>query len=201
MHRVCPKPLVWSKVFLDLEGFAQFHPCTPGSPPKPLILGGWTYSNDAEKLARWQDTVSWASRNGCAPVVEAVSDADFYYVEALTTYTVGPTGGPMYLPWSFTPKPKVSDADRHSLLERLRQNWEKVASPELASATCPIALTGAKARRLLVHVAPGSSAPWGNWSSLSHRAELRRSFTRFRASVNAALSPHHVDHIDFAPDA
>jgi hypothetical protein len=93
MLRICPKPLLWSKLFAELKRFAGSYPCNPPSPPKPLILGGWNYSNDVEKRARWSETLAWASANGCQYLLETLHDDDFYSVETPTTYTVGPLGG------------------------------------------------------------------------------------------------------------
>jgi hypothetical protein len=82
-------------------------------------------------------------------------------------------------------------------LETLISDWENIVGPELARVSSPVAFTGAKARRLLVQVDGAGRPPWGGWSCLSNVEEERRAFTRFRASINAAIAPHEVDHIDF----
>jgi hypothetical protein len=91
---ICPNPLPWNKVFEQIARYARAHPCTPPYPPTPLILAGWAYSNDVEKMRRWQETVAWASNNGCAGLVE-VPGEDFCYVEEPASYTAGPLGGPV----------------------------------------------------------------------------------------------------------
>ena len=88
--------------------YAKAHPCTPLSPPVPLILNGWVYSNDVEKMRRWEETVAWANGNSCAEIVVAIPDQDFYFVDEPTTYTVGPLGGPMYRPWDLHTKDRPS---------------------------------------------------------------------------------------------
>ena len=201
MPRICPQPNAWSRVFDRLTRFATGHPCTPPSPPMPLILGGWTYSNDIEKTDRWNETLRWAAANGCGELVATLDDEDFYVVEAPTTYGVGPSGVPMYRTWTFSSKPRVSPAEATRLLEHLRENWPRVAGELLAGVTRPVCITGVKARRLLVHASPGSRAPWGSWSSLSTEVAERRTFTRLRASVNTEVAPHEIDHIDFTTDA
>jgi hypothetical protein len=201
MLRVCPKPLRWSTLFTELERFACTRPCTPPTPPKPLVLGGWNYSNDAEKQVRWSETLSWASANGCQYLVESLQEDDFYCVESPTTFTVGPLGGPMYLQWDFRPKPTLPSADRAELILRLRSHWNQIAGTELATITQPLALTGQKGRRLLVRANFDVLPPWGTWTSRASQPDARRSFRRFRAAVNETLSPHHVDHIDFTADA
>ena len=39
------------------------------------------------------------------------------------------------------------------------------------------------------------STPWGTWTAFASK-DAKRSFTRLRASLNAAISPVEVDHID-----
>ena len=78
-------------LFKRLTAHARMRPCIPPSPPKPLVLAGWAYSNDVEKMRCWEETVAWARVNGCADVIE-ISEQDFYYVEEPTSYAVGPMG-------------------------------------------------------------------------------------------------------------
>ena len=78
----------WNEAFTRLTKSAKAHPCTPPSPPKPLILTGWAYSNDVEKMPRWEQTVAWATDNGCIEVVTGMPDHDFYFVSESTTYGI-----------------------------------------------------------------------------------------------------------------
>jgi len=107
----------WHETFERLTNYAQRNPCTPASPPKPLILAGWTYSNDIEKMQRWEETVGWAEKNGCSNIVSSISDQDFYFVENPTSNTVGPMGGPMYRAWDFNSKDRPSS-------EVLEKTWK-----------------------------------------------------------------------------
>jgi hypothetical protein len=47
---------------------------TSQPPPKPLILAGWAYSSDIEKKERWEETVGWASNNGCQALIDGIPD-------------------------------------------------------------------------------------------------------------------------------
>lgn len=196
MIRICPKPIPWRDVFERLSAYARKHPCVPPAPPIPLILAGWAFSNDIDKMRRWEDTVTWAARNSCSDLV-AVPDAEFYCVDEPTSYSVGPLGGPMYRPWDFEVKgrPSTEELSRH--LTTLTSHWRDIVGPELARSTRPLAFSGAKARRLLVQADAAVSPPWGGWSHLSAVESKRRCFTRFRASINRAIDPHEVDHVDF----
>ena len=79
MNRICPNPTRWNDVYKQLEEFSKLNCCTPDLPPKPLILAGWAYSSDLDKLQRWNDTVAWAGKNGCSNLTNRLSDSDFYY--------------------------------------------------------------------------------------------------------------------------
>jgi hypothetical protein len=49
---ICPKPVRWHNVFKQLVEYAESHPCSPSRPPTPLILAGWSYSSDTQKMRR-----------------------------------------------------------------------------------------------------------------------------------------------------
>ena len=201
MKRICPNPMPWNEAFTRLTTFAKTRSCSPPSPPRPLILTGWVYSNDVEKMHRWEETVAWATENGCIEVVTGIPDHDFYFVSEPTTYAIGPAGGPMYRPWDFDKKSRPSTEDVASQFEMLKSRWSEIVGPELARITQPLAFTGEKARRLLVQAEYSARPPWGGWAYLSSVETERRTFTRLRAAVNNAIAPHEIDHIDFTTDA
>lgn len=166
-------------------------------PPKPLILAAWAYSNDIEKKKRWEETIEWATENRCQELLKEILDEEFYFVDEPTSYTVGSMGAPMYRPWDFESKERPSSEVLEKAIENLLGQWPKIAGKELCLITRPLAFTGNKARRLLVKANASSHPPWGGWDYLSQNESERRVFTKFRESVNEAISPHEVDHIDF----
>jgi len=199
MHRLCPKPAVWSEVFNRLRHYAEIVACVPPSPPTPLILNGWMYSNDVQKEARWKETVDWAVQNGCDKEVN-IPDSSFYCVDAIDTMTdheIGPLGGPMYLPWSSEEKARPTKESLDSFLKLLSSNWERVAGLEMSRATEPVKFSGAKARCLWVRVHGCVQPTWGSWDRLSSTESERRSFTKFREAINNLIAPHTVDHVEF----
>jgi hypothetical protein len=200
MKRVCPNPMPWNEAFKRLTNYAQLYPCNPPSPPKPLILTGWAYSNDVDKMQRWEETVDWAKKNGCSNLVADISDRDFYVVEEPTSYSVGPMGGPMYRAWDFEAKKRPSSEQITRFMDILLSQWSEIIGNEIGSITRPLAFAGEKARRLLVYADAASTPPWGGWAHLSKKEAERRTFTHFRAAINKAIAPHEVDHIDFAID-
>jgi hypothetical protein len=197
MKCICPNPMTWKEIFDRLTNYAQSHPCTPSSPPKLLILSGWTYTNDVEKMQRWEEKIEWATKNGCTEKVSGIPDQDFYFVEEPTSYKIGPMGGPMYRAWDFKAKNRPNSEQIKQSMDTLLSHWSEIVGNEIASITRPLALTGRKTRRLLVLANATVTPPWGGWSHLSTQESKRRTFTRFRAAINKAITPHEVDHIDF----
>src|SRR5258708_39025405 len=177
MKRVCPNPIPWNEAFKNLVGHATSHICTPPAPPTPLILAGWAYSNDRDKMLRWAETVAWAYANGCGQIVDEIPDRDFYFVESPSTYSSGPLGGPMYRPWDSEPKACPSSEAINRYLEILLPNWSAIVGEELGKATRPLTFSGKKGRRLLVRANPDIRPAWGNWFNLSNVESERRAFT------------------------
>jgi hypothetical protein len=195
MKRICPNPITWKEIFDRLTNYAQSHACTSPLPPKLLILSGWTYTNDVEKMQRWEETLKWAAQNGCTEIVSGIPDQDFYFVEKPTSYMIGPMGGPMYRAWDFEEKDRPTTGQIKQHMDTLLSHWSEIVGNEIASITSPFRFTGRKARRLLADAAV--TPPWGGWSHLSMQESKRRTFTMFGEAINKAITPHEVDHIDF----
>lgn len=196
MIKVCPLKEKWHEVYEQLLAYAESHDSILSKPPVPLILSGWWYTNDIEKMKRWNDTILWAMNNNCQRIVD-IPEEHFYYVEKPTSYAIGPLGSPMYNPWTFDSKERPSTEEIFEYLKILTSYWKDIAGLDLAKSTKPITFTGLKARRLLVEADAKTNPPWGSWFELSIDKVKRRTFTRFRSAVNKAIAPHEVDHIGF----
>lgn len=70
-----PYPGVLNDVYNAMREWADEHPCEPSEPPKPLILSAYWHSTERDKERRWREMIAWAERNGCAHVLDIVSDA------------------------------------------------------------------------------------------------------------------------------
>ena len=192
---VCPKPLPWNDVYASLCDWWNANGKQGPPPPIPLILNGWVYSNDKEKLNRWTLTVQWAVSNGCE-CVTVLPRESFYTTSILSEYNVGPLGGPMYLPWNFEKKAKPSRVQVDQILAVLKRDWLDVVGNEIGSITRPKCLTGSKFRRLLVEADNFAIPEWGSWTALPN-GSTRIAFTNFRAKINQSINSHTIDHIDF----
>lgn len=198
MIRVCPQPSVWNDVYKRLLQVAAVRP-DMREVPVPLILAGWAWTNDVEKMDRWEMTVQWAKEAGCEDIITAIADEDFRFVRVPTDYEIGPSGGPMYRAWDFERKERPEESVLIAALAKLRAEWPDLAVG-FAADTRPLRFCGAKARKLLVAVLFNASPPpWGKWHKRSYVEAERRTFTTFRRAVNKAIYPHVVDHIEFVP--
>lgn len=195
MKPVCPNPSVWHETVMRLERLARARGIVEPV-PTPLILGGWAYSNDVQKKGRWEETVAWARKYNLTQELP-VDETDFYKVDELFAGTVGPTGGPMKLPWRFDPATKPDPDVLAEALSKLQGAWESLCPSDVVAVTRPSKFTGKKGRRLEVRVLDrAAEPPWGTWTELSRGAE-RRLFTELRAAINRCIAPHAVDHVDF----
>lgn len=193
MIRVCPNPAAWCAAYERLASAAR--QSNLDSPPRPIILSGWWYTNDTDKLTRWLEMIQWATTHGCMELLDLKND-EFYVVETLTTHQIGPMGGVLKRPWDFESKPIPSHDTVDAAYAKLSERWSEIVGESLAEMTVPVRFTGTKKRRLLVRHFQGTP-PWGGWTCLSHLESERRTFTAFRSAINLAISPHEVDHIDF----
>jgi hypothetical protein len=140
--------------------------------------------------------VEWAERNGVSILIPKFIPEDCYFASLLSTYSIGPMGGPMYLPWHYEPRKKPSKEQVASGLSLLIKNWEDILGRDYSTISKPLGFSGKKSRRLKVGILPNTKSPWGDWNTL-RKDESRRVFTDFRRKVNEIIKPLEVDHIDF----
>lgn len=195
--KICPIASEWAKVHSDLIEYSRAKVCLPPEPPKPLILAGWSYSDDIDKKNRWQETVDWAVGNGCSELALAVPDELFYRTSNPTSYTVGPMGGPMYLPWNFEARSRPSTELLESSMASLKADWPLIFEGKFSVHLEPVRFTGKKFRRLVINIIDEAVAPWGDWYRLPYSDAERRKFTMLRKAINLSIFPHEVDHVDF----
>jgi len=196
---ICPKPMKWVEIYQELVDAYQgrfSRDAQDSEPPTPLVLSGWNHSNDVEKQARWNATAKWADDHGLGYLIPELSESDIYSVDEITTYTVGPMGGPMYSAWNSEPRTAPGKVDLENALKMLTSTWAEIIGKDYSNTSMPHRFTGAKKRRLVVSVKANTKAPWGEWTSLRND-ESRRVFREFRKKVNDAIKPLEVDHIDF----
>ena len=192
--RSSPGGIAWHKFWLELLKASRG---VGDEPPMPLILAASACSN-ADKLSRLREQLAWAAEREW--LVES-----FRYLESipLEHWNTGsdvnwfrdgyPRG---HFGWTSDPKPKLARDQAIALISLLRTNWAAVAGEQLSAVCQPVRFSGRRGRRLVVDCVIGSRPPWGSWQGFS-RHTPRTSFSTLRASVNKAVAPHVVDHIDF----
>ena len=188
---VCPMPDPWNLVYQTLLVAWQADPKGKNGPPIPLILGGWNFSGDYDKKYRWEATIRWAEEIGLKDLIPVFTPEQVYSVYEMQHYD-----DDYKLDWNYDPRRKPDSMEVQTTLEILRANWVSIAGPELGQRTSPIRFTGEKSRRLLVNADPNWNPPWGTWMEI-FPGRHGKEFTQLRSSVNKAISPMEVDHIDF----
>lgn len=193
---ICPNPSKWHEIYELLKATWKKDGSVGTKPPVPLILSGWNFSNDIEKKNRWEDTLNWAEKHNYLNLIEKLSDEDCYFVDEPSNYEISPLGSPMFLSWNFTKRNTPTEQEIAQALDTLKQKWSEIVGSELGEITFPLRFTGNRKRRLLVSAKSDYEPDWGTWFEL-FSDERRRAFTYFRRAINKAISPLHVDHIDF----
>lgn len=166
------------------------------APPVPLILAA-SGESPASKHARLASQLRWAEENNCAEealhYLLSFPRGDWHVSSEAGWHSESYPYSPNC---DYIPKPKPTPEAVANAQECLRSRWLEIAGPDVGHITEPVEFTGAKSRRLLVRAVVGTKPPWGSWTEFSPDAS-RASFTRLRASLNRAIAPLEVDHIDF----
>lgn len=191
MKFVCPQPIRWNEIYQGLYDAWKTKWLSDNPPPVPLILNGWVFSDDFDKHHRWLYTIHWAQSMGLGHLIPELSENEKYQVLEFSSYV-----WPQYGEQHHEPSNKPAASELRASLEKLKRDWQQIAGPILFDKTRPIRFTGKKRRRLVVSADPTFSPPWGSWHWVTKDGD-KRSFTKFRASVNHAIQPLTVDHIDF----
>ena len=196
MEAICPNPRTWHDIHARLSKAAMLASPRILPPPRPLILAGWNFSSDLEKKKRWDDTVEWANTHRLNHLIGEIPEGEMYKVDLgfllMPLLCINP-----YPNWNYESKPPLPTKLGVELLARLRDGWAGIAGP-IADSTQPRNFSGKKWRRLVVLADADIRPPWGSWSRIDR--SLAQHFRDFRRSVNRAILPHEVDHIDFVHD-
>lgn len=82
--RVVPQPLRWKELWESLDGKTQ-QGNGSWTPPLPLILSGWSFSDDRQKRARLFEHLDWALQQGqlgqVTDFLMGLAESDWYYGE------------------------------------------------------------------------------------------------------------------------
>jgi hypothetical protein len=192
MIRVCPNARIWVDIYQRLEESWRRGGCRCEAPPIPLVLAGWIYSSDRDKQQRWDQTITWAKENDFSHLVPFLRDEEYYATEVLSTSYPEQH----YRPDRYAVRERPSVEALAEALHRLKRDWHSIIGSELAGCCQPQSFSGRKARRLVIWVSGEDTPPWGSWLTLSSGPE-RETFTALRKRINDAISPVHVDHIEF----
>ena len=192
MKFISPIPRILHEIHNKLDRFWMSELNQEGDPPpKPLILGGWNFSNDYDKKNRWDQTVTWAKENNCTHLLPDLEVDHKYFVNELSDWIPH-----QYSNWNEEPRKRPDDLKIESYLQNIKEKWPNILDEEFGLLTTPKEISGKKARRLVVSYEKDYLPPWGSWTNHLTKG-LPSSFTELRKKVNQIITPHEVDHIDF----
>jgi hypothetical protein len=134
---VCPMPPAWHERWQRLKEAWERDGSAGRPPPIPLILGGWAFSSDVDKLDRWMSLLAWAEERGLLGHVRGLTLEEQYRAPQISAYV------PFRHHWSAAPKTAPSPEVARAMLQRLQERWQEIAGPMLAPITSPITFTGA----------------------------------------------------------
>jgi len=190
MHTICPLPQVWCDIHSKLIKIWEQDKLAMPEPPRPLILNGWMFSSDTDKKNRWDETKEWIIKYANPDLIGNLTDADYYKVAKFSSY----------IPYKFYDlevKTRPSEEEIDNAIKLLKNQWKNIVGMGLGENSEPFKFTGKKQRKLLVKVNVSYVPPWGSWTHIdSTKQEV---FRAFRRAINSAITPIHVDHIDFMP--
>ncbi|MBU1054527.1 MAG: hypothetical protein KKC46_11980 [Proteobacteria bacterium] len=193
-----PLPTDWAKIHSQLsKAWMLREDRQIPKPPVPLILAGAAFSSASAIRARWIDLINWTNEYGFSSILmNNLPESPSYDVaESIAGVSANGKGWWPEIGEQFhQPKQKPSKEIILATLNRLKIEWEVIVGIELGKETFPKKFTGKKARRLVVFANPNFSPPWGNWYSVNRNPNA---FSKFRKTINAAISPMEVDNIDF----
>ena len=81
--RVCPMPHKWNELYKLLPNREKKG--VVDTPPAPLILAGWNYSNNLQKMHRLQQHIEWADESGVlenlAEFVYSLKEEEWFHLK------------------------------------------------------------------------------------------------------------------------
>jgi hypothetical protein len=84
LDRVCPQPMRWMELWEMLPDRQRSGIGGGWEPPTPLVLSGWWYSINSEKMVRFRQHIEWAESHGCLAQVDAfirgLSKEEWHYI-------------------------------------------------------------------------------------------------------------------------
>tara|TARA_Y100001970_G_C14102679_1_gene786390 strand:- start:420 stop:1028 length:609 start_codon:yes stop_codon:yes gene_type:complete len=187
-------PLAWHKFYQKLELLYKKNDNIKTKPPVPLILNGWVFTSDEDKIQRWNDTVSWLTSYNLEYLLDDITEEDKYYVEKDFVTTYDDLARFYRIHANREPRDKPDEKVVDNKLIELVDNWETIAGTTLSNCTKPVEFTGLKFRRLVCSADINTKPPWGEWDLINKNPI---SFRNFRKRVNSFIKPLEVDHIDF----
>ena len=83
---ICPFPDVWAFIASELISFWKIKLNEAGPPPPYLILSGWNYSDDFDRMETWMNCIKWAEERNCTHLIPELPENNWYQKKSLSRF-------------------------------------------------------------------------------------------------------------------
>lgn len=196
---ICPAPSTWAQIASDLIRFWKVELNNVGPSPPYLVLSGWNYSDDYNKMNTWLNCIRWAEERDCSHLIPEIPENYWYQKDILYGFrsleenfinnkkfdkvSKKLTQEERNLQFNAKPSKKLTKEERDHQFNLLKAKWAESFGDEYF----PKRLSGKKCKRLIVKSSKWKTHPQRN----SHLKPITIT------NVNNLLEGHTIYEIDF----
>jgi hypothetical protein len=141
---ICPVPGFWAFIASELISFWKVNLKEAGPQPPYIILSGWNYSDDVDRMETWMNCIKWAEERNCTHLIPQIPENSWYQQETLSRFKSFEDFG-IYNKFH-KPSKKLTKEERVHHFNILRSKWVT----NFGTDYFPKRLTGKKCKRLIV---------------------------------------------------
>ena len=78
LKQICPRFIIWRRIFAILDEAWRKSGTKENPPPNVFNFQSWTKSNNYKKQALWEETLTWADKNGFKDMIPELYDDDMF---------------------------------------------------------------------------------------------------------------------------
>ena len=83
---ISPLPWLWGEIASGLLHFWKTELNGVGPSPPYLVLSGWSYSHDDNRMNTWLNCIKWAEERNCTHLIPEIPEKYWYQKEVLSKY-------------------------------------------------------------------------------------------------------------------
>ncbi len=178
---ICPFPGVWALIASELISYWKVDLNEAGPQPPYLILSGWNYSDDFNKMETWMNCIKWAEERNCTHLIPELPENNWYQQKSLNRFQSFEDFG-IYNKFH-KPSKKLTKEERAHQFNLLKTKW----LTNFGADFFPKRLTGKKSKRLIVR--PNDTKKFQVNQNIQANLTV--------SAVNQLLDGHTIYEIDF----